>query len=113
MAERALAHVMADPGQLAATVDLSLCHGFAGLAHITQCAVADAITPGLPECLPRLLDPISGTEPDALAMSLLRPPDGGGDMGLLEGATGVALALYTIQTGTPSVSGWDSCFLIN
>ncbi|MER5822804.1 DUF1648 domain-containing protein, partial [Streptomyces mirabilis] len=31
--------------------------GFAGLAHITQLAAADAITPGLTECLPSLLAP--------------------------------------------------------
>ena len=113
MAEDALLRAMTDPGQLDATVDLSLCHGFAGLAHITQLVAADAITPGLPDCLPRLLNPITSAAPDELAASLLHPPDGGGDIGLLEGATGVALALHTTQTGTPSASGWDSCFLIN
>jgi hypothetical protein len=113
MAERALANAMTDPGQLAATGDLSLCHGFAGLTHMTQCAAADAITPGLRACLPRLLDPFCELPPDALATSLLHQADGGGDIGLLEGAIGVALALHTTQTRTPSASGWDSCFLIN
>lgn len=111
-AESALLHAMTDPGQLGATVDVSLCHGFAGLAHITQLVAADAVTPGLTECLPRLLAPITDMAPGALADSLIDPP-GGGDIGLLEGAAGAALALHSFQTGTPSASGWDSCFLTN
>lgn len=110
MAEAALLRAMTDPGQLAATVDVSLCHGFAGLAHITQLVAADAITPGLTDCLPRLLAPITGTAPGTLADSLIDPP-GGGDIGLLEGAAGTALALHSFYTGTPSASGWDTCFL--
>ncbi|GHC77021.1 lanthionine synthetase C family protein [Streptomyces flavofungini] len=112
MAEGALLGSMTDTGQLQATVDLSLCHGFAGLTHITQLVAAEAITPGLTECLPRLLAPIIDTAPGALAASLLDPP-GGGDIGLLEGAAGTALALHSFQTGMPSASGWDTSFLIN
>lgn len=111
-AEGALRRAMTDPGQLGQTVDISLCHGFAGLAHITQLVAADALTPGLTACLPALLAPILDTGPAALAATLLDPP-GGGDIGLLEGAAGTALALHTFHTGTPSASGWDSCFLTN
>ncbi|MFJ8953509.1 lanthionine synthetase C family protein [Streptomyces sp. NPDC102381] len=111
-AEFALLRAMTDPGQLGVTVDISLCHGFAGLAHITQLAAADALTPGLTECLPRLLAPLTDTSPDTLADSLINPP-GGGDIGLLEGAAGTALALHSFRTGTPSASGWDTCFLTN
>ncbi|MCX2969412.1 MULTISPECIES: lanthionine synthetase C family protein [Streptomyces] len=111
-AEFALLRAMTDPGQLSMTVDVSLCHGFAGLARITQLVAADAITPGLTECLPRLLAPIIDTAPGTLADFLIDPP-GGGDIGLLEGAAGTALALTTFHTGTPSASGWDSCFLTN
>jgi hypothetical protein len=112
MVEDALARALIDSGQLAATVDLSLCHGHAGLVHIAGRAAADAITPDLAGCLPRLLHAIvPDDDTDALAASLLRPPDGG--MGLLEGAAGVALALHTAQAGTPPVSGWDSCLLIH
>ncbi len=113
MAESAFACAMADPGQLQATGDLSLCHGFAGLAHIAQSIAADALTPDLSDCLPRLLAPITQAEPGALVSSLLQPPSGGGDIGLLEGAAGVGLALHATQTGTPPISGWNSCFLIN
>ncbi|MER8226112.1 lanthionine synthetase C family protein [Streptomyces sp. NPDC094143] len=111
-AERALLRAMTDPGQLGATMDLSLCHGFAGLAHITQLAAADALTPELTECLPRLLAPITDTAPGTLADSLINPPSGG-DIGLLEGAAGTALALNAFHTATPPASGWDTCFLTN
>ncbi len=112
MAEDALTRALTDPGQLAATTGLSLCHGYAGLVHIAGRAAADAITPELTACLPPLLGAIvSGTDADGLAESLLRPPSG--DMGLLEGATGIALAMHTAGAGTPPVSGWDSCLLIN
>lgn len=111
MAEAALLRAMTDPGQLAATEDFSLCHGFAGLAHITRLVSADAITPGLADRLPPLLAPITDAAPGALADSLIAPP--GGDIGLLEGAAGTALALHSFHTGTPSASGWDTCFLSN
>ncbi|MDQ0957881.1 hypothetical protein QFZ66_001759 [Streptomyces sp. B4I13] len=112
LAETALQQAMTDPGQRNATVDLSLCHGFAGLAHITQLAAADAITPGLTDCLPSLLAPITGTAPDTLVHTLCSPADGG-DIGLLEGAAGTALALHAFSIEGPSLSGWDSCFLTN
>ncbi|EOY45636.1 lanthionine synthetase C family protein [Streptomyces anthocyanicus] len=111
-AEFALLRAMTDPGQLDAIVDVSLCHGFAGLARVTQLAAADALAPGLAECLPRLLAPITDTAPGTLADSVIAPP-GGGDIGLLEGAAGTALALNAFHTGAPSASGWDICFLIN
>lgn len=112
MAEAALLRAMTAPGQLAATVDFSLCHGFAGLAHITRLVAADAITPGLTDCLPRLLTPITDNAPSTLANALIDPPAGGG-IGLLEGAAGTALALHSFHTGTPTASAWDSCFLTN
>ncbi|MFD0855864.1 lanthionine synthetase LanC family protein, partial [Actinomadura adrarensis] len=88
---------------LVATTDLSLCHGFAGLAHITRLVAVDAIIPGLGECLPRLLAPIQATAPDDLVTA---------GIGLLEGATGVALALLAQANGDVT-SGWDACFLIS
>ncbi|MEU6036120.1 lanthionine synthetase C family protein [Actinomadura sp. NPDC047616] len=118
MAEHALLGAMTDPAQLTAIADWSLCHGFAGLAHITRLAAADATTPSLSQrladCVPRLLAPITGIAPDVVATCLLRPRDGGGDIGFLEGAAGVALALLThAQDDRPSLSGWETCLLIN
>jgi hypothetical protein len=57
----------------------------------------------------RLVDLIipDGADPDRLAGSLVRH-----DLGLLEGATGVALALHATTTGTWPASGWDACLLI-
>lgn len=112
MAEDALVRALTDPGQLAATTDLSLCHGYAGLVHLAGRAAADALTPELAACLPPLLSAIvPDTDAGGLAESLLRPTVG--DMGLLEGAAGIALALHTAEAETPPVSGWDSCLLIN
>ncbi|MGH3693024.1 MAG: lanthionine synthetase C family protein [Pseudonocardiaceae bacterium] len=109
MAERALFHALTDPGQLTAITDLSLCHGYGGLVHIARRAAEDAIVPDLASCATELLGAIvpDGTDADHLVTSLFD------DVGLLEGATGVALALHTVQTGTIPVSGWDSCFLVS
>ena len=110
MAEDALTQALSDPGQLAATTDLSLCHGYAGLLHIAARVAADATTPTLAGCLPRLLHTIlADTDPDHLVASALR----GGDIGLLEGAAGIGLALHSVHAPTPPVCGWDSCLLIN
>jgi hypothetical protein len=56
-AEQALFRAMAEPSQRDLTTDLSLCHGYAGLAYLTQRAAADAIAPGLEDCLPSLIAP--------------------------------------------------------
>jgi hypothetical protein len=114
MAEQALADALSKPRQLAATADLSLCHGFAGLVHIARCAAADATGPEVGACLPDLLDAVlAGNDGDAErpAATLLRSP--GGDLGLLEGAAGIALAMHNAWSDTLSISGWDRCLLIN
>jgi lantibiotic biosynthesis protein len=112
VAEHSLVQALTDPGQLAATTDLSLCHGYAGLVHIAGRAAADAVTPELASCLPLLLSRIiihTGT--DDLVKFLLRTA--AGTWGFLEGVTGIALALHAAGTQAPPVSGWDSCLLIN
>lgn len=109
--EVALLRAMSDPDQRNLTVDLSLCHGFAGLAHIARLVAADALTPGITDSLPTLLAPITDIPPKALVRALCEP-SGGGDIGLLEGAAGTALTLHTYAAGGPSLSGWDSAFLI-
>ncbi|MFD3511949.1 lanthionine synthetase C family protein [Streptomyces sp. NPDC058657] len=111
-AEETLFRAMAEPSHRDLTTDLSLCHGFAGLAYLTQRTAADAIAPGLADCLPALITPLTTHPPAVLADQLLTGP-GGGDLGLLEGAAGVALALHSYQAQTPALSGWDACLLIN
>ncbi|WP_225991307.1 lanthionine synthetase C family protein [Actinomadura montaniterrae] len=109
MAENALVGALADPRQQEMTTDLSLCHGYAGLALVATRCAGDAVTSGLDDHLPQLIEAIvpDGTRTaDAQANGLLTS-----DFGLLEGAAGVALALYALHSGPPA-SGWDSCLLI-
>ncbi len=113
-AEQALVSALTDPAQLAATTDISLCHGFAGLAHVTACAAADALAPTagqLRALLPGLLNAIhpSGASPERAATALLTAADRG--PGLLDGAAGVALAVLAPGTATPPCSAWDACLL--
>ncbi|MEV0535894.1 lanthionine synthetase C family protein [Kitasatospora sp. NPDC050463] len=109
-AENALADALTDPAQLAATTDISLCHGFAGLAHIAARTAHDA----LPETASRLraLIPALLTEvKPAAAVALVDAPDAG--PGLLDGAAGVALATLAAGTTDPPSSAWDTCLLIS
>jgi hypothetical protein len=120
MAESALIEAFTDPAQLWATTDGSLCHGFAGLAHLAA-RMADEATPGharqLRLAVPGLLDAAQGpgADPSSSAAALLRTtgrgPDGGGPA-LLEGAAGIALALLSPTTGQAPQTGWDSCLLL-
>ncbi|RKF24678.1 lanthionine synthetase C family protein [Micromonospora globbae] len=109
----ALARALIDPRQLAATTDPSLCHGYAGLAHIAHRIAADA-PPGtaarldarVPHLL-RMIDP-AGAGPRRTAAALIAAAPG---PGLLEGAAGVALAALSCSTASTPDSSWDSCLL--
>ncbi len=102
-AEHALIGALTDPVQLTATVDNTICHGYAGLARIAERAAADADQPTA-EQLRSLIPTLLSYSPDA--------PAGPYGYGLLEGAAGAALAALTTGTGTPPVTGWDTCLLI-
>ncbi|MDG4803704.1 lanthionine synthetase C family protein [Micromonospora sp. WMMD980] len=112
--EQALLFALTDPGHRAAVTDASLCHGWAGMAHIAARAATDA-TPAtaaaLRDTAARLLDVVHqpGTDPRDTAAALLAP-DGGGP-GLLDGAAGTALASLTAAGLTPRTR-WDACLLI-
>lgn len=114
-AEDTLIHALTDPNQRAAITDSSLCHGYAGLAHLATQAAADA-TPAaaayLRALIPGLLEAVHppGTDPRRTAACLLDPANGG--PGLLEGATGTGLAALSASTSIPPSSGWDTCLLI-
>lgn len=112
-AESALIKALSDPAALAATTDISLCHGYAGLAHIAQRAAADAIpstASQLRTVALTLLDAVSpvGADPAQQTTAVL---DEAGPA-FLEGAAGTALAVITPASGTAPLSGWDSCLLI-
>ncbi|SBT40509.1 lanthionine synthetase C family protein [Micromonospora narathiwatensis] len=113
IAECALVRALADPQQLAATTDPSLCHGYAGLAHIARRAADDAlpeVAARLNALVPRLLDMIDkeGAGPRRTAAALIAKAAG---PGFLEGAAGVALAALSCRTAAVSNSSWDSCLL--
>jgi lantibiotic biosynthesis protein len=115
-AERALVASLTDPAQLAATTDLSLCHGFAGLAHVAARASEDAL-PETAELLrlliPALLTAVHPLGTDAAqAVTVVLDADDGGP-GLLDGAAGIALAVLAPTTATPPSSAWDTCLLIS
>ncbi|WP_343245982.1 lanthionine synthetase C family protein [Streptomyces sp. SID5785] len=99
--EDALYRCLNDPAQLATITDTSLCHGWAGLYQTAFRAAQDA--PRLHTLLP------------SLGNRLLAAAAPGTDKGpgFLEGDAGCALALITLATATPSITGWDSCLLID
>jgi hypothetical protein len=113
MAEHALAHALTCPRQLATITDRSLCHGYAGLMHITVRAAADASGTQLAGCPAALLSQIvpAGTEPAAVAGLILR--QAAADPGFLEGAAGIALALHAARSAMQPETGWDACLLIS
>lgn len=102
MAEHALVQALTDPGQRAATTDASLCHGYAGLAHIAAPAAADAAPPAAARLRELAAELLAAAQPT--------PAEAG--PGLLEGVTGVALASLAPVTGAPPATGWDMCLLI-
>jgi hypothetical protein len=101
IAEDAIVRALTDPAQRAATIDASLCHGYAGLAHISARAATDADKPAAT----RLRDIVPGLM-DAAQPAPTEAP------GLLEGVAGTALAALAPATGLPPATGWDACLLI-
>ncbi|MEU0857388.1 lanthionine synthetase C family protein [Streptomyces griseofuscus] len=112
-AETALLDALTDPAQLRATTDSGLCHGFAGLIHLTARTAADAapaaadqLRATIPALLAVLLPP--GTAPDDAATRLLEDEAGAG---LLDGAAGTALGLLAADSAEPPRTAWDACLL--
>lgn len=114
-AEYALIRALTDPTQRTATVDASLCHGFAGMAHLATRTAADAgpaTAPALHIAAGDLLDAVHhpATDPQVTAAELLDPAGPG--PGLLEGAAGVAVAVQTPATASLPHTRWDACLLV-
>jgi len=112
--ETAVATTLADQATLTVTTDSSLCHGFAGLAHLASVIAADA-TPQAAQQLrahiPRLLGRVqeAGPAPRTVAEKLLTSAAAG--PGFLDGAAGIALAGLAAIIHPPQ-SRWDTCLLI-
>lgn len=98
MATQALRQCLTDPGQLRRIGDATLCHGTAGILIITHHAARDA-PPGTYTVILRRLRVQHDDLPPL--------PDGG----LLEGATGRALATLCDDAAGQTASGWDTCIL--
>jgi hypothetical protein len=99
-AEDALARCLSDPVQLGHLSDPALCHGWAGLALTAWCASLDARSPGISAHLPSLIGQLLAHAQQAAA----------DHVGLIEGRSGIALALHTIATGRPAP--WAACLLL-
>lgn len=116
LAESALLQALSSPVQRAALrASPSLCHGFAGLAHIAVVAAADAAPPvanRLRALIPDLLAAVQPVPADLSTVGTPLPPGMEPRHGFLEGAAGVALAVAAAASATPSQSGWDTCLLI-
>ncbi|MFB7618016.1 lanthionine synthetase C family protein [Kitasatospora sp. NPDC056181] len=111
-AESALATALLDPLAIAATTDVSACHGYAGLAHIAHRAAANASPRNaarLRAATALLLDTTHppGTDPDEQARRLLASVG----PAFLDGAAGTALALLSPASGTTPATRWDACLL--
>lgn len=114
VAENALLNALSDPEQLWATTDSGLCHGFAGLAHLTTRTAADAapetanqLRAVLPDLLATLL-PL-GSKPEEAGAALADSPGGAG---LLDGAAGIGLGLIAASGTAPPRTHWDAFLLI-
>ena len=108
-AEHALAVALNSVDALAGITDASLCHGYAGLIQVARRAHRDAITGDLNGLTDRLITAICAHGEVGTAEHLITA----GGIGLLEGATGTALALHTTCTSDLPEPGWDACLLIN
>jgi hypothetical protein len=114
LAEQALARCLSDPAQLAQITDGTICHGTAGVFQTAWRAASDARIPDIATQLPRLRALLTDTADDAgsaaaAAAALIGAP---GNVGLLDGAAGMGLALHTAATDAPPASAWDACLLI-
>ncbi|MFD7639187.1 lanthionine synthetase C family protein [Kitasatospora sp. NPDC059795] len=111
-AENTLATALVDPKALTATTDMSVCHGYAGLAHIAHRAAADASLRNagrLRSAATLLLDTTHPphADPDEQAHHLVATAG----PAFLEGAAGTALALLAPATGATPATRWDACLL--
>jgi hypothetical protein len=104
-AEHILLAAVTDPTQLQQVSDVSLCHGWAGIALTTWCAARDSTDSALTAALPALTDAFT----DALGATDCAPPLGA-PTGLVQGVAGAALTLHSLTEN--QVNGWARCLLL-
>ncbi|MFE0380031.1 lanthionine synthetase C family protein [Streptomyces inhibens] len=101
--------------------DSSLCHGWAGLLHLTWRMADDSGDRRLAELVPRLAAPVLDAYDAALPFGFRYerpglPPDrslAAHRAGFLEGAAGIGLALHTYATGRAPSGHWDAALLLS
>lgn len=113
-----LRHALARPWDEWDMIDAGLCHGWAGMLHITRLMAADSGATDLSEAAGGLARRVVGCfDPDApfgfryaAGAGAVVAPD---RAGFLEGAAGIALALHGYTSDEPSTTGWDTALLLN
>ncbi|GAA4489052.1 lanthionine synthetase C family protein [Actinoallomurus oryzae] len=99
-------------------IDAGLCHGWAGMLHMTRLMAADEGAADLREAADGLARRVVGCF-DPEAPFGFRYAAGAGAMvapdraGFLEGAAGIALALHAYANDEPARTGWDTALLLN
>ncbi|TMR96553.1 lanthionine synthetase C family protein [Nonomuraea basaltis] len=117
-AVRALHETLARPWDEWGMVDAGLCHGWAGMLHVT-CRVGResgdrALLAAADALAGRIVAEFAEDAPFGFRYSgtggIEVAPD---RVGLLEGAAGIALALHHYCGGEPPATGWDAALLLN
>ncbi|MGI5292078.1 lanthionine synthetase C family protein [Nonomuraea polychroma] len=96
--------------------DAGLCHGWAGLLHLTRLVARDADDAELARAADRLADRVLDLyDPQALFGFRAATQHAGETLdqpGFLEGAAGIALSLHAYACNQPAASGWDAALLV-
>ncbi|MFC4117035.1 lanthionine synthetase C family protein [Nonomuraea zeae] len=96
--------------------DAGLCHGWAGLLHLTRMVARDADDAELAGTADRLadraLDLYDPQAPFGFRGATLHAGETVDLPGFLEGAAGIALALHAYAGDRPAESGWDAALLV-
>ncbi|GAB3155450.1 lanthionine synthetase C family protein [Micromonospora sonneratiae] len=103
-AERAFAACLTDPRQVDQLDNPTLCHGWAGLTVTASRIAEDSINDM------GLADRVSYLREQTRAYAHHHKASGDG---LLEGATGVDLALAATAATSPATPQWDTCLLLS
>lgn len=99
-------------------VDAGLCHGWAGMLHVTCRVARESGDRVLAEAADGLAERVVDAFRPRSPFGFLYAGTGGVEVapdrvGLLEGAAGIALALHHYAGGEPPVTGWDTALLLN
>ncbi|MEU6719045.1 lanthionine synthetase C family protein [Nonomuraea sp. NPDC046802] len=117
-AVRALRAAVTRPWDTWGMVDAGLCHGWAGMLHITSRVARESGDTTLLEAADglarRVVDAFRPQSPFGFEYAATDGAEAAPDRaGLLEGAAGIALALHCHAGGEPPSTGWDAALLLN